>query len=208
MKRHLSAMFIKAKNKNELTEKLEILFNRVKYQRYINRIVSKAIKCVKNEIIEGTIKKVDGLYYFDKYLEDIISGNYFQEEDCETCNSKLDKLCNFFGLNYAYIMDLYENDSEFSIIINSIYQYALLDTMFIILINHDITRHGTYDFECITDSRYAELRESFNDIVRNIDDKKYDWLYTCNNFYDYTYDNPDNDKLVEIDIINGDNIEE
>ena len=196
MKRHLSAMFIEANNKSELIEKLEILFDRVKYQRYINRMISKAIKCVKKEIIEGSIRKIDGLYYFDKYIEDILNGNYFYNEEIDnnSNNPKLDKLCKFFYINTDDIEKLYEETKNVKDIINAIYSYTLQKTIFVILINHDIPRHGTY----------ANLRDSFNYIVRNIEEDKYDWLFTCNNFYTYIYDNPENDNLHEMDIVYAD----
>lgn len=203
MNRHLSAIFIEASNKNELIEKLETLFDKIKFQRYINRMTSKAIKCVKKEIIEGSIKKVDGLYYFDKYIEDILNGNYFYNEEInnDSDNPKLDKLCKFFYINVDDIRKLYEDTKNIKDVIDAIYSYSLQKTIFVILINHDIPRHGTYDFECITDSKYANLRDSFNYIIRNIEEDKYDWLFTCNNFYTYTYDNPENDNLHEMDII-------
>lgn len=206
MKRHLSAIFIEASNKNELIEKLETLFDKVKFQRYINRMTSKAIKCVKKEIIEGSIRKIDGLYYFDKYIEDILNGNYFYNEEInnDSDNPKLDKLCKFFYINVDDIRKLYEDTKNIKDIIDAIYSYTLQKTIFVILINHDIPRHGTYDFECITDSRYAKLRDEFNYKVRHIEENDYDWLFTCNNFYTYTYDNPENDNLHEMDIIYAD----
>ena len=41
-----------------------------------------------------------------------------------------------------------------------------------------------------------------------IEEDKYDWLFTCNNFYTYTYDNPKDDNLYEMDIIYADHEED